>query len=49
MRKLIVVVMAAMASVLTLGVVLASHSWNGYHWPGDNLSPTVADRTSSNL
>ncbi len=27
----------------------ADHSWNGYHWPGDNLSPTVVDKTSSDL
>lgn len=27
----------------------AFHSWNGYHWKSDSLSPTVADKTRSSL
>jgi len=41
------VVIAALLTVAT--VASADHSWSVYHWPGDNLSPTVVDKTSSPL
>jgi hypothetical protein len=30
-------------------VASADHTWSGYHWSSDNLSPTVVDKTSSPL
>ena len=49
MKKLLsaAVVIGALLTVAT--VASADHSWNGYHWPGDKLSPTVVDKTSSDL
>ncbi len=48
MIKKILVVAVALATLLTVATVAsADHSWNGYHWPSDNLSPTVVDKTSS--
>ncbi|MCH8949145.1 MAG: hypothetical protein IIB87_02050 [Chloroflexi bacterium] len=37
--------------VLLFGATVASadHSWNNYHFPSYNLSPTVVDSTSSSL
>ena len=37
--------------VLLFGATVASadHSWNNYHFPSYNLSPTVVDATSSSL
>ncbi len=34
-----------MVMLLTAGVASADNKWNGYHWPSDNLSPTVVDNT----
>lgn len=44
--------MAALLAGLLLTattVAFADHSWNGYHWRSDNLSPTVVNKTSSSL
>ena len=48
--------MKVLAAAVALGTLLtvvtvasADHSWSGYHWPGDNLSPTVVDNTTSPL
>jgi len=41
------VVIGVLLTVAT--VASADHSWNGYHWASDNLSPTVKDKTSSSL
>ncbi len=45
-----------LAGAVAVGVLLtivsaasADHSWNGYHWPSDNLSPTVVNKASSPL
>ena len=35
--------------LVAVAAVSAGHSWNGYHWKGANLSPTVVDETSSTL
>ena len=35
--------------LVAVAAVSAFHPWNGYHWKGDNLTPKVADRTSSSL
>ena len=50
MIKKILVLAVALAVLLTVvSVASADHSWNGYHWPSDTLSPTVKDKTSSSL
>ncbi|MCH7999449.1 MAG: hypothetical protein IIA91_08230 [Chloroflexi bacterium] len=50
MIKKILVLAVALAVLLTVvSVASADHSWNGYHWPSDTLSPTVRDKTSSTL
>jgi hypothetical protein len=50
MIKKILVVAVALAALLTVAsVASADHSWSVYHWSSDNLSPTVVDKTSSNL
>jgi hypothetical protein len=50
MIKKILVVAVALAALLTVATVAsADHSWSVYHWSSDNLSPTVVDRTSSDL
>ena len=50
MMKKVLAAAVALAVLLTaVTVASADHSWNGYHWPSDNLSPTVKDKTSSNL
>jgi len=48
--------MKVLAAAVALGTLLtvvtvasADHSWGAYHWPGDNLSPTVVDNTTSPL
>jgi hypothetical protein len=46
MIKKVLAATVALAVLLTaVSVASASHSWNGYHWPSDNLSPTVVDKT----
>jgi hypothetical protein len=52
MFKRILAATVALAVLLTaVSVASADHSWNGYHWEktGDTVSPTVVDKTSSNL
>ncbi len=50
MIKKILAAAVALAVLLTaVTVASADHSWNGYHWPSDSLSPTVVDKTSSYL
>ncbi len=54
--KLLRVPRAILFGALAIGVLLfgatvasADHSWNDYHFPSYNLSPTVVDDTSSSL
>ncbi len=50
MIKKILAVTVALAALLTVvSVASADHSWSVYHWPSDNLSPTVVDKTSSEM
>ena len=50
MFKKILVAAVALAVLLTaVTVASADHSWNGYHWSSDNLSPTVVDKTSGQI
>ena len=49
MRTLISAVIAALSLLTVVTVASADHAWSVYHWPSDNLSPTVVDRTSSSL
>lgn len=44
--RLRVVAAVSTALVLLASPALAGHSWNGYHFPSDNLSPTVTGETS---
>ncbi len=48
-RNLLVAAVAFAALLTVVAVASADHSWSVYHWPGDNLSPTVVDKTSSSL
>jgi hypothetical protein len=45
MNRLPVLVIAVIAVAGLVSVASANHAWNGYHWPGDKLAPTVIDRT----
>lgn len=38
--------MSAAFLLVVSSAALAAHSWNGYHFPDDNLSPTVTGETS---
>ncbi len=50
MMKKVLSAAVVIASLLTVATVAsADHSWSVYHWSSDNLSPTVVDKTSSNL
>lgn len=49
MKKWILAGMAVIAFSLTATVAFADHSWNGYHWGSDKLSPTVVNKTKSSL
>lgn len=50
MRRSILAALLVIGALLTATVVAsAEHSWGEYHWPSDNLSPTVGDGTSSSL
>ena len=49
MKKILAAAVALAVLLTTVTVASADHSWNGYHWPSDNLSPTVKDKTSSTL
>jgi hypothetical protein len=44
--RLRVVAAVSTALVLLASPALAGHSWNGYHFPSDNLAPTVTGETS---
>ncbi len=44
--RLRVVAAVSTALVLLASPALATHSWNGYHWSSDNLTPTVTGETS---
>jgi hypothetical protein len=48
-RKALIPAIVVGAFLLVATTAFADHSWNGYHWPSDNLSPTVVDKTSSSL
>ena len=47
MRALITAVIAALSLLTVVTVASADHAWSVYHWPSDNLSPTVVDRTTT--
>lgn len=49
MKKILVIVILATLSLLTIGIVSADHSWVNYHWTSSNLSPTVFDKTKNDL
>lgn len=50
MMKKVLAAAVAVGALLTVATVAsADHSWNGYHWPSDNLSPTVVDKTRASL
>ena len=49
MKKLMTAGLATLVFLLVATVAFANHSWNGYHWGSDNLSPTVKDKTKSSL
>ncbi len=49
MRTLISAIIAALGLLTVVTVASADHAWSVYHWPSDNLSPTVVDRTTSPL
>ncbi len=49
MRMLITAIIAILGLLTVATVASADHAWSVYHWPGDNLNPTVVDRTSSPL
>ena len=49
MKKVLAAAVALAVLLATVTVASADHSWNGYHWASDNLSPTVKDKTTSSL
>lgn len=49
MKKLLALTIAVVAVLTLVATASADHSWNGYHWPSDNLGPTVVDKTSGPL
>ena len=49
MRKIIAAIIAVLGLLTVATVASADHAWSVYHWPGDNLRPTVVDKTSSPL
>jgi hypothetical protein len=48
-KKVLAATVALAVLLAAVTVASADHSWNGYHWSSDNLSPTVVDKTSSPL
>ncbi len=44
--RLRLVAAVSTAFVLLASPALATHSWNGYHFPSDNLTPTVTGETT---
>ena len=48
-RKALIPVIVVGAFLIVATAAFANHPWNGYHFPSDNLSPTVADKTRSSL
>ncbi len=49
MKRILVIIAVTILSLITIGVASADHTWSGYHWRSDSLSPTVADKTSDSL
>ena len=49
MKSLAISALAIIALAVGATVASADHSWNNYHSPSYNLSPTVVDDTSSSL
>ncbi len=45
-RLRVVAVVSAAFVLVVSSAALATHSWNGYHFPDDNLTPTVTGATS---
>ncbi len=45
-RLRVIASVAAVFVLLASSPALAGHSWNGYHFPSDNLIPTVTGETS---
>ncbi len=48
-KKMLAVTVALTVLLAAVTVASADHSWNGYHWPSDNLAPAIKDKTSSSL
>ena len=44
MRTLITAIIAILGLLTVATVASADHAWSVYHWPGDNLRPTVVER-----
>ena len=50
MRRSLIVAFVSLVGLLAIATVAsADHAWSTYHFPGDNLNPTVVDKTSSSL
>ena len=50
MRKSLIVAVVSLVGLLAIATVAsADHAWSVYHFPSDNLNPTVVDKTSSSL
>ena len=47
MKKLLALTIAVVAVLTLVATASANNTWNDYHWPSDNLAPTVVDKTSS--
>ena len=45
-RTLLIGVLAFGALLVGATIASADHSWNGYHWPDGNLSPTVVNESA---
>ena len=49
MKKLPALMIAVAAMLTLVATASADHAWSNYHWPDNNLAPTVVDKTSSSL
>ncbi|MCH8815738.1 MAG: hypothetical protein IH957_11740 [Chloroflexi bacterium] len=50
MRRSLIVAVVSLIGLLAIATVAsADHAWSAYHFPSDNLNPTVVDKTSSSL
>lgn len=49
LRTIFVPIVALLGLLVIATVASADHAWGSYHFPSDNLNPTVVDKTSSSL